>query len=34
LCDEGVLAQIEAFADLADGLAEELEGFDQGEFLA
>ncbi len=34
VCDEGVLAQIEAFADLADGLSEELEGLDEGEFLA
>jgi hypothetical protein len=34
VCEEGVLTHIEAFADLADGLSEELEGLDEGEFLA
>jgi hypothetical protein len=34
VCDEGVLSQIEMFADLAENLSEELEGFDEGNFLA
>jgi hypothetical protein len=29
-----VLSQIEAFADLAESLSEELEGLDEGDFLA
>lgn len=33
VCDEGVLAEIEAFADLADGLSEDMEGLEEGGFL-
>jgi hypothetical protein len=33
-CDEDVLTQIEVFADVADGLSEEMEGLEGGEFLA
>ena len=34
VCDDGVLTDIEAFADLADGLSEDLEDLGEEEFLA
>jgi hypothetical protein len=34
VCDDEVLSSIEMFVDLANNLSDELEGLDEGEFLA
>jgi hypothetical protein len=34
VCEEGILSQIELFADLADGLSEDLEGLAEIDFQA